>query len=93
MAILVTGGAGDIGSHIVLELLQNGYEAVVIDNLSNSSMESLRRVEFLFGKRIHISDITNKNSLKEIFTSHSISGVIHFTGSKSVSESIRDPIL
>ena len=94
MAILVTGGAGYIGSHTVLALLERGEEVVVIDNLSNASQESLIRVAELTGKRpiVCISDILDRDALKTLFTQHSITDVIHFAGLKSVSESIAHPL-
>ncbi len=94
MAILVTGGAGYIGSHTVLALLERGEEVVVIDNLSNASQESLTRVAELTGKRpiVCIADILDRDALKTLFTQHSITDVIHFAGLKSVSESIAHPL-
>ncbi|NYU08195.1 UDP-glucose 4-epimerase GalE [Leclercia sp. M50] len=94
MAILVTGGAGYIGSHTVLALLERGEEVVVIDNLSNASQESLIRVAELTGKRpiVCIADILDRDALKTLFTQHSITDVIHFAGLKSVSESIAHPL-
>ena len=94
MAILVTGGAGYIGSHTVLALLERGDEVVVIDNLSNASKASLERVSELTGKvpTLYVADILDKNSLKEIFSNHAISDVIHFAGLKSVGESVRKPL-
>ncbi|HGY3718802.1 TPA: UDP-glucose 4-epimerase GalE [Citrobacter gillenii] len=94
MAILVTGGAGYIGSHTVLTLLERGDEVVVIDNLSNASQTSLHRVAELTGKEpiIYIADILDREALKTIFSRHDISDVIHFAGLKSVSESIKEPL-
>ncbi|WP_039028401.1 UDP-glucose 4-epimerase GalE [Leclercia adecarboxylata] len=94
MAILVTGGAGYIGSHTVLTLLERGEEVVVIDNLSNASQESLIRVAELTGKQpvVHIADILVRDALKTLFTQHTITDVIHFAGLKSVSESIAQPL-
>lgn len=94
MAILVTGGAGYIGSHTVLALLERGDDVVVLDNLSNSSRESLSRVEALTGKKLtlYIDDVLNRNALKDIFSQHKITDVIHFAGLKSVGESVRKPI-
>ncbi|TDX16955.1 UDP-galactose 4-epimerase [Buttiauxella sp. BIGb0552] len=94
MAILVTGGAGYIGSHTVLALLERGDEVVVIDNLSNASKASLERITELTGKAptLYVADILDKNSLKEIFSNHAISDVIHFAGLKSVGESVRKPL-
>lgn len=94
MAILVTGGAGYIGSHTVQALLERGDDVVVIDNLSNASQESLIRVSELTGRSpvIYIADVLNKDVLKDIFTKHAITDVIHFAGLKSVSESINKPL-
>ncbi|WP_105166790.1 UDP-glucose 4-epimerase GalE [Pseudoalteromonas sp. T1lg23B] len=94
MSILVTGGAGYIGSHTVLELLQRGEEVVVIDNLSNASQESLARVAKLTGKSVsfHQGDILDKAFLDGVFSRYDISQVIHFAGLKAVGESVRKPI-
>ncbi|CAI1720880.1 UDP-glucose 4-epimerase GalE [Serratia proteamaculans] len=94
MAILVTGGAGYIGSHTVLALLERAEDVVVLDNLSNSSEESLRRVEELTGKAavFYQGDIQDGECLKRIFDAHTIDSVIHFAGLKAVGESTRKPI-
>ena len=94
MAILVTGGAGYIGSHTVLELLQQGSEVVVVDNLSNASKESLARVKQITGKEatFYQGDILDKVFLDAIFTRHTIESVIHFAGLKSVGESVAKPV-
>ncbi len=95
MKILVTGGAGYIGSHTVLCLLEAGHEIVVIDNFSNSSPHSLDRVEKLTGKQIFLceGDLTNRSFLKEVFLSHpDISAVIHFAAFKAVGESTSQPL-
>lgn len=94
MKILVTGGAGYIASHTNLELLNAGYEVVAIDNFSNSSMESIRRVEKLTGKKIHFyeADILDKEALTDIFSRESIQAVIHFAGLKAVGESCEIPL-
>ena len=94
MAILVTGGAGYIGSHTCLELLNKGYEVVVIDNLINSSMESIFRVEKLTGKiiKFYNANILDKEALNEIFVSNKIESVIHFAGLKAVGESVSKPL-
>ncbi|WP_407731287.1 UDP-glucose 4-epimerase GalE [Pseudocitrobacter faecalis] len=94
MAILVTGGAGYIGSHTVLALLERGEDVVVIDNLSNASRISLQRVAELAGKKpvLYVADILDKAIFREVFTQHSITDVIHFAGLKSVSESIKEPL-
>ncbi len=94
MKILVTGGAGYIGSHTCIELIKVGHEVVVVDNLCNSSLESLKRVESLVGCNIpfHRVDVRNKVALTQVFEQHSIDGVIHFAGLKSVGESVEKPI-
>ncbi len=94
MAILVTGGAGYIGSHTVLELLQQGSDVIVIDNLSNSSEESLERVKKITGKAItfYQDDILDKSFLDSVFAKHNIDSVIHFAGLKAVGESVAKPI-
>ncbi|WP_077293560.1 UDP-glucose 4-epimerase GalE [Yersinia proxima] len=94
MTILVTGGAGYIGSHTVLTLLENGESVVVLDNLSNSSAESLLRVSKITGRApvFYQGDILNRNCLKKIFSEHKIDSVIHFAGLKSVGESVDKPL-
>ena len=94
MAILVTGGAGYIGSHTVLELLQQGSEVIVLDNLSNSSNESLKRVKHITEKEItfYQGDVQDRECLDEIFKHHNIDSVIHFAGLKAVGESVAKPI-
>lgn len=94
MAILVTGGAGYIGSHTVLALLARGEDVVVLDNLSNSAKESLQRVEQLTGKMaiFYQGDMQDAEYLNCIFASHNISVVIHFAGLKAVEESTRKPL-
>ena len=92
--ILVTGGAGYIGSHTVLELLERGDEVVVLDNLSNSSRESLRRVEALTGKTVtfYKVDLLDQELLAFVFTEHVFDAVIHFAGLKAVGESVGIPL-
>ncbi len=92
--ILVTGGAGYIGSHTCVALLQAGYEVLVLDNLCNSKIESLRRVEAITGKTLHFihADIRDCNVLRDVFSRHSIEGVIHFAGLKSIGQSIGEPL-
>lgn len=94
MAILVTGGAGYIGSHTVLTLLERGDDVVVLDNLSNASRESVSRVEKLTGKTATFveGDILDRACLRDLFTQHDISAVIHFAGLKAVGESTRIPL-
>ena len=93
--ILVTGGAGYIGSHTVLLLLQADYEVLVLDNLSNSSEESLRRVQTLCGKAAQFikGDIRDRALLDRLFAEHSIEAVINFAGLKAVGESVEKPLL
>lgn len=94
MAILVTGGAGYIGSHTVVELLNQGSEIVVLDNLSNSSPVSLERIKQITGKTVHFyqGDILDRQILRQIFTAHQIDAVIHFAGLKAVGESVQQPL-
>ena len=94
MSILVTGGAGYIGSHTVLELLQQGEDVVVVDNLANSSKESLKRVAELTGKEcsFYQGDILDKAFLDSVFEKHTINSVVHFAGLKSVGESVAKPV-
>ncbi|HHX60905.1 MAG TPA: UDP-glucose 4-epimerase GalE [Epulopiscium sp.] len=94
MSILVTGGAGYIGSHTCIELLKEGYEVVVLDNLSNSSEESLARVKKITGKdvKFYEADILDADALDKIFTAEKIDAVIHFAGLKAVGESVRKPL-
>lgn len=94
MTVLVTGGAGYIGSHTVLELLEVGEKVVVVDNLSNASLESLNRVEKITGKApIFIEgDICNQAFLQSVFSEHNIDSVIHFAGLKAVGESVTEPV-
>lgn len=95
MAILVAGGAGYIGSHTCVELLQAGYEVVVVDNLSNSCEEALRRVEQIANKKIKFYkiDILHQAALREVFAKEKIEAVINFAGLKAVGESVEKPLL
>ena len=92
--ILVTGGAGYIGSHTCVELIKKGYEVVAVDNYVNSSEESIKRVEKITGKEVNIynADVRNKSALDKIFTEQKIDWVIHFAGLKAVGESCAKPI-
>ncbi|WP_144462018.1 NAD-dependent epimerase/dehydratase family protein [Siminovitchia fortis] len=94
MKILVTGGAGYIGSHTCVELLNAGYEVIVMDNLSNSKPESLNRVRQITGKPLSFyrADILDRAALHEIFTANEIEAVIHFAGLKAVGESVSFPL-
>jgi UDP-glucose 4-epimerase len=93
--ILVTGGAGYIGSHACLEFLQAGYDVVVLDNLSNGSEEALRRVQKLTGRELVFieGDIRDHAGLDALFQRHDIDAVIHFAGLKAVGESVQQPLL
>jgi len=93
--ILVTGGAGYIGSHTCVELLEAGYEVVVIDNLCNSKEESLRRVQNITGKSLTFikCDLLDRPKLDQVLAEHTPSAVIHFAGLKAVGESVEKPLL
>ena len=93
MSILVTGGAGYIGSHTVVELQNAGYDVVVCDNLSNSSRKSLERVEEITGKSVkfYLADIGDREAMENIFENEKIESVIHFAGLKAVGESVSKP--
>ncbi len=94
MAVLVTGGAGFIGSHTCIELLEAGYEVVVVDNLCNSSAEAVRRVEEITGKKItfYEADLLDRAAMEGIFDKENIESVIHFAGLKAVGESVVKPL-
>ena len=94
MAILITGGAGYIGSHTALELLKEGYEVVIYDNLCNSSRESIRRVEELTGKtiRFYEGDVLDAASLEKLFAAEEVEAVIHCAALKAVGESVQKPL-
>ena len=94
MSILVTGGAGFIGSHTVVELQNAGYDVVVLDNLCNSSKKSLSRVEKITGKPVtfYEADIRDKEAIKRIFQKEAIDSCIHFAGLKAVGESVQKPL-
>ena len=93
MNVLVTGGAGYIGSHTCLELLESGCGVIVIDNLCNANPKSLERVEQLTGKKItfYEGDVRDEALLRRIFAEHEIGCVIHFAGLKAVGESVAKP--
>jgi len=95
MAILVTGGAGYIGSHTLVELAKEGYDAVVLDDLSNSSKESIARVEELTGKtfKLYVADIADRDIYEKIFSENDIEACIHFAGLKAVGESVEKPLM
>ena len=94
MIILVTGGAGYIGSHTCVELLERGYDVIVADNLSNSDREAINRVEEITGNTItfYQTDLLDFSGLEQIFKTHSIDAVIHFAGLKAVGESVSIPL-
>ncbi|MEG0214767.1 MAG: UDP-glucose 4-epimerase GalE [Hungatella sp.] len=94
MKILVTGGAGYIGSHTCVELLNLGYEVVVVDNLCNSSEESLRRVKEITGRDVtfYEADLLDREALEKIFAKENVDAVIHFAGLKAVGESVGKPL-
>ena len=95
MAILVTGGTGFIGSHTVVELLESGYEVVIIDNFANSKPVVLDRIYQITGKnpKFYFADIRNEGQLREVFKNEKITDIIHFAGLKSVGESVKFPEL
>ena len=92
--ILVTGGAGYIGSHTVVQLLEAGFDAVILDNLSNSSAQVVDRIAELTGRRVPLvqGDINDAPLLKELLAEHRFDATIHFAGLKSVGESVADPL-
>lgn len=94
MNILVTGGAGYLGSHTAVELLDQGYNIIVVDNLVNSSKQSIERIEQITGKKVTFvqADVRNEKELDHIFTNHKIDTVIHFAGLKSVGASVEKPL-
>ena len=94
MAVLVTGGAGYIGSHTCVELLNAGEEVVVVDNFCNSRLEALTRVQDISGRTLvaHETDIRDKDALRRVFRAHKIDAVIHFAALKAVGESSQIPL-
>ena len=94
MAILITGGAGYIGSHTSVELLQAGYEIIVVDNFSNSKPEALNRVSQITGKsfKVYEADLVEEEKIEKIFSENDIEAVIHFAGLKAVGESVEKPL-
>ncbi|MBR8189946.1 UDP-glucose 4-epimerase GalE [Burkholderia vietnamiensis] len=92
--ILVTGGAGYIGSHTTVELLDNGYDVVIVDNLVNSKVEAVRRIERITGKTpaFHQVDVCDEAALAKVFDAHPITGTIHFAALKAVGESVEKPL-
>ena len=94
MTILVTGGAGYIGAHTTVQLIEQNHDVVIIDNLSHSTIEPLRRIEAITGEmpRFYQGNVQDRQLLQQIFQRHNIEAVIHFAGSKSVGESVADPL-
>lgn len=94
MRVLVTGGAGYIGSHTAVELVNSGHEVVIVDNLNNSSKEAILRLEKILGKPIPFIelDVCDKEQLDKVFTGYSFDAVIHFAGLKAVGESVQKPL-
>lgn len=94
MSVLVTGGAGYIGSHTCIQLLEAGQDVVIVDNLSNSSQEAVHRIEALSGKGVtfYDVDICDRDSLDNVFSRHDLDSVIHFAGLKAVGESVAQPL-
>lgn len=94
MNVLVTGGAGFIGSHTVVELLNEGYGVIVVDNLCNANKEALNRIEKITGKKVtfYETDVRDAAEMENIFATHKIDWVIHFAGLKAVGESVAKPI-
>lgn len=95
MNILVTGGAGYIGSHTCIELIQAGYDVIIVDNLYNSKMEAVKRIEKLAGKKVKFykTDILDEQGMDDVFAQNKIDAVIHFAGYKAVGESVEKPLL
>ena len=95
MHILVTGGAGYIGSHTCIALIEAGHTVVVVDDFSNSHPEALKRVETICETSVPLyqGDVGSRALLEQIFSEHNIDGVIHFAGSKAVGESVEKPML
>lgn len=94
MNVLVTGGAGYIGSHTVVELLNAGYGVVVVDDLSNAKADVIDRIETITGKRpaFYEMDCKDKDGLRKVFSEHKIDAIIHFAAFKAVGESVRKPL-
>ena len=94
MRVLLTGGTGYIGSHTVVEALAAGYDAVIVDDLSNSDSSVIGRIEQIAGKRpaFYRADVADKEALEQIFAAHDFDAVIHFAGYKAVGESVEKPL-
>ena len=95
MSVLVTGGTGYIGSHTCVELIKNGYDVIIADNLSNSKADVVDKIEKITGTRpaFYKVDILDKEGLERIFCAHKIDSVVHFAGKKAVGESVQEPLL
>ena len=95
MKVLVTGGLGYIGSHTVVELINNGDEVVIVDNLSNSKKEVIDKLKEITGKdiKLYINNVEDKKALRKIFKENEIDAVIHFAGYKAVGESVEKPLM
>lgn len=95
MSVLLTGGAGYIGSHTCIEVIEAGYDAIIADNLSNSKYEAVRRVEEITGRKIpfYQIDVADSNALDKLFEENDIEAVIHFAGYKAVGESVSLPVM
>lgn len=95
MKVLVTGGAGYIGSHTTLSLVEKGHEVVVLDNLSNSNPEALRRVQEISGKPVQFrrADLLDSDALDAVLAESTFDAVIHFAGLKAVGESVEKPLM
>ena len=94
MNVLVTGGAGYIGSHTVVELINAGHEAIIVDDLSNAKAEVIDRIQTITGKRptFYEMDCKNADALREVFSKHKIDAIIHFAAYKAVGESVQKPL-
>ena len=95
MTILVTGGTGFIGSHTCVELIDAGYDVVIIDNLSNSKKDVVSYIEKITGKKVvfYENDVCDKEALRNIFKENKIDAIIHFAGYKAVGESVMKPLM
>ena len=93
--ILITGGAGYIGSHTAVALVNSGYEPVIVDNFSNSEKSALEGIKSILGKEVksYEVDCLDKNGMEKVFQENDFSGVIHFAASKAVGESVENPLL